>query len=475
VFKTKFFIIVAIVILGFVVYGNSFNNEFVYDDEDHVIKNTVIRSFKNLPLVFQHNLIYFSGVKEGKFFRPTESITFMADFFLWGLDSSGYHLTNTLFHILVSILLFYMIYIVTKYCLLSGMVGIMYLVHPVHTEAVSYISGRADSLASVFLLLMIIFQYRFWINTKQHKKIFYYILLLFSFLLGLLSKESAMIFPLLLMLFEYCTRSDKGYTKFTFKTALFYVPIFVLMGIWYLYKSKVVPTEVMVEDIPPLSAFLAALPRLIFDYVKLSLFPFNLHMEYKLPFPSFPLEPYYSKPIIFIFVFLGAFYYLWRKGKNSPIMRIMFFGLAWFLLALFPYMNIVFVMNAVFAEHWLYIPEMGFVLFLVGLIFYCARKSEIAKRFAIFFCMFIIALSSFLTIKQNRVWKDPISFFTHTIKHSPKSENAHNQLALEYIKRGDLLKAEKLLEEAVRIEPRYTTAAENLQMLKMDIRRRGLR
>jgi len=473
--KYKILIIIGIIILGFVVYGNSFNNEFVYDDQDHVVKNSVIRSFKNIPLIFQHNLIYFSGVKEGKFFRPTESITFMADYFLWGMEPFGYHMTNTVLHILVSILLFYVMCIVTKNYLLSGIVGILYLVHPIHTEAVTYISGRADSLASIFLLLMIFFQYKYWQAVRKYKRIFCYLLILCSFLLGLLSKESAMIFPFLLMLFEYCFRSDKNYAKFTFKTILFYVPIFALMGTWYLAKNKIVPTEVMVENVPPLSAFVAALPRLVFDYVKLSLFPVNLHMEYKLPFPSFPLQSFYSKPIIFIFIFLGVFIYLWKRGKSNSSMRIMFFGLAWFLLALFPYMNIAFVMNAIFSEHWLYIPEMGLILFFVCFIFYHTRNAERLRKYAISFCIVITLLYSFLTVRQNRVWRDPITFFTHTVKYSPHSEKAYNQLALEYIKRGDLIKAEELLEEAVGIEPRYTTAVENLQMLKMDIKRRGLR
>jgi len=277
------------------------------------------------------------------------------------------------------------------------------------------------------------------------------------------------------MLFEYCFRSDKNYAKFTFKTILFYVPIFALMGTWYLAKNKIVPTEVMVENVPPLSAFVAALPRLVFDYVKLSLFPVNLHMEYKLPFPSFPLQSFYSKPIIFIFIFLGVFIYLWKRGKSNSSMRIMFFGLAWFLLALFPYMNIAFVMNAIFSEHWLYIPEMGLILFFVCFIFYHTRNAERLRKYAISFCIVITLLYSFLTVRQNRVWRDPITFFTHTVKYSPHSEKAYNQLALEYIKRGDLIKAEELLEEAVGIEPRYTTAVENLQMLKMDIKRRGLR
>ncbi|MBD3296742.1 MAG: hypothetical protein GF392_05185, partial [Candidatus Omnitrophica bacterium] len=86
-------VLALFLVVGVLVYANSLDNEFVFDDETHVVNNEVLKSFSNLPLVFTEHLTAFGGEEEGKFYRPLESVTLMADRFLWGLDQTGYHIT----------------------------------------------------------------------------------------------------------------------------------------------------------------------------------------------------------------------------------------------------------------------------------------------------------------------------------------------------------------------------------------------
>lgn len=468
----KFIIVLIIVMTGILIYANSFNNEFIFDDIDHVVKNTVIRSLKNIAQVFKHHLTHFAEVGEGKFYRPITTFAFMLDYSLWNLNPFGYHLTNTLLHILVSILVFYVMCLVTRSTPPSAIISILYLVHPIHTEAVTYISGRADSISMVFLLLMIIFQHNYWLKDTRYKSA-YYLLTLLSFSLALLSKESAVIFPFLLMFHEYCLRTREKYQGLVNKSILYYLPFFVLMGMWFFFKNSVVSTEIMVKDIPSLSTRLTTVPRLIFNYVRLSLFPLNLHMGYKPAFPKSLFQSGYFGPFVFTLCFLYLFRYIWRRGQNDINYRIMFFGLGWFILALFPYLNIIFPLNAVFAEHWLYLPEMGFLLFLIYFIFYYFREKKIMRICIAFFSITAIAVYSYLTIRQNSIWKNPITFYTYTIKHSPSNAKAYNNLAVEYIVREDYPKAKGLLKHALKIEPSYDTAKDNLRKLELQLRRKG--
>ena len=464
--KISITIILILLVIGGAIYANSFKNEFLFDDLTHVVRNTAIRSFGNIPSVFQHELTYFSGEEGGKFYRPFESITFMVDYFLWGLEPVGYHITNTLLHVAVCILLFFLMNSILKDAVLSSFISILYLVHPVHTEAVTYISGRADSISTFLLLLMIILQCKYWISDKRQEKILYYSSIIILFIAALFTKESALIFPVLLMFFEYCFRKENSYTSLFNKRTYFYIPFFIVMGAWFLFKNSIVSTEAMVEDVLPFNMRLVLLPKQIFNYVRLSLFPTDLHMEYRFPFTDTIFKSGYFEPFIFTAIFLVIIFYLWKKGENDKNFRIMFFGLGWFLIALFPYLSIVFPLNAVFSEHWLYIPLIGFLLSLAYFFYNQLGKNKLVRRYIVLLFAAVIGLYSYLTIKQNMVWKDAFTFYSYTLNYAPYSGKVYNGLALEYIERGDLAKAKELLEKAVKVEPRYKTAIDNLKTLR---------
>ncbi len=461
----KLFVISAIFILGFIVYGNSFSNDFVFDDDTQIARNTGIRNFGNISGIFRHSLTYFSGSgEEGKFYRPLQSLTLMCDYSRWGLNPLGYHITNTLLHILVAVLLFFILCSITKSTLVAALASLLYTVHPANTEAVTYISGRADSLSAIFLLLMIIFQYRYWLSGGR-KKAAYYSLILASFILALLGKEHAVLFPFLLIFFEYCMRDREKYSGVIGKKLLFYIPLFAAAAVWALVKNRIAVTEVMIKHPVALRSRLIMAPRAIFDYVRLTLFPVNLHMEYRFPAFKSLFEHGYFEPFLFTALLLLLVCFLWIKGRKSINYRIMFFGAGFFLISLFPYLNIAFQLNAPFAEHWLYIPQMGLILLIIYALFYSARTSA-AKKGMTLLCIIAISACSYLTIRQNTVWKNDFTLSTHIIKYAPYSAHAYNNLAVEYIERGDTLKAKELFEKAIEVDPYYEIAKENLRKLQ---------
>lgn len=461
-------VLFVLIIAGIGVYFNSFHNDFVFDDVFQVVNNTAIRSFKNIPDIFSHSLSYYGGEKNDMFYRPLQNITYMVNYFFGKLNPAGYHAMNAMLHIAVSVLLFYFVSLISQNRVLSFLTALLYLVHPVHTEAVTYISGRADSLCTIFLLLMMIFQFKYWHTDKKYVKMIYYALILICLLLGLLSKELAMIFPLLLMFTEYCLRSKEKYEGIFSRRFFFYVPLIILTVIWFFIKNSIVATETMVTDpnALKLSVILRTVPKVIFDYIKISFFPVNLHMEYKLLFPKSVFQEGYLGPFIFILFLLPFVYFIWHKGRFSANYRILFFGIGWFLAGLLPYLNIFFNLNALFSEHWLYIPEMGLVLFVVYYLFYHSEKIKPLGWISLVFCLAAAAIFSYLTVRQNAVWKDNITFFTYTIKHSPSSVKTYSNLAVEYIKRQDFIKAEELLGKALKIEPNYPIAVKNMQYVK---------
>jgi hypothetical protein len=454
-------VIILIIAVGFGIYFNSLNNKFVFDDFSQITENTDIRDFGNLSRILTRNLGGASAV-ESKFYRPVQELTLMVDYHFWKLDRFGFHLTNTILHILACMLLFFVIRFVVKDANIAAVITLIYLVHPVHTEAVTYVSGRADSLAAIFLFLMMIFQYRYWLSTTNLKRLAYYILLFISFALALLSKELAVTFPILLIFFEYCMRKEDAYSGLAKKRALFYLPLVALIIIWFIVKNRIVSTETMIIEVPTVKATFLLAGLAIFDYIKLSFLPFNLHMEYKFPFPSSLFQADYLGPCIFTLVVLSLAVFLWAKGRKNVNYRIVFFGLGWFFIALFPYLNIAFKLNACFSEHWLYLPELGLILAVVCLGLYWSREAWI-KGIFVCICIFWTAWFSYLTIEQNKVWKDEPTFYAYTIKTAPYSWKAYNNLGCYYLDQGEIVKAKELFEKALEIYPDCALAKENLQ------------
>ena len=149
--RTVYLSIGLVVLMGLAVYSNSLRGEFLLDDTPLVEDNVLIRDVSGALNIFTKNIGEYSG-KKFNFYRPLQVLTYMIDYHFFGFGVLGYHLTNTILHIGVALLLFWLIALLFGDVILSLFTSILFVVHPVHTEAVSYISGRADSLVSVFIL-----------------------------------------------------------------------------------------------------------------------------------------------------------------------------------------------------------------------------------------------------------------------------------------------------------------------------------
>ena len=199
--KANLLIIVFTIFLvvGFAVYLNSFNNEFFWDDEDLITKNVYVQSFR-VDKFFTENEI--AGVGQvSNYWRPLLLISFALDYKLWGLHPIGFHLTNTLFHIFNAWLLFFIFgYLLAKKLnndrgyLLSFLASLIFLIHPLQTEAVTYTAGRGDPMSALLSLLAI----GAYVLFREKKRPCALAGSLIFFAAALMVKEQAVFLPLLL-------------------------------------------------------------------------------------------------------------------------------------------------------------------------------------------------------------------------------------------------------------------------------------
>jgi len=427
--------------LGLLVYSSSLNGEFLWDDHLLVKDNIYIRSWTKLGKVFTED-IGAGAATRYNFYRPIQMTTYMMDYSIWGLNVVGYHLTNTLLHILVALSIYWLITLLYDNKLLSFLTTTLFVIHPIHTEAVAYISGRADSLAALFMLICLI------LYIKQHrlKSIGLYFLMLLSYILALLSKEYSLILPALLLL--YCYSFEKRPRRHE---------VLSILGISFIYiLVRTAALKILPSYTPYNTTLLQRMPGFfvaITDYLRLLILPSNLHVGYGEKVFNFG-EP---KAILGIVILFLLSFFVFRKRRSN---KLVFFSTAWFFITLLPVSNL-YPVNAYMAEHWLYLPSIGFFLILADKLCLIYR----IKRFRIFTALFIISLLayySYLTIKQNGYWREPIAFCERTIKYIPNDRRIYDNLGNAYENIGRYEKAIASFNKALEINPNYAGTYYNL-------------
>jgi len=436
-------------IAGFLVYFNALHGAFIWDDEVLVKNNLAIRDWSKLPDLFTQD---WGGGHSYGFYRPLTMLSYAVDYASGKLDSRSYHLSNIFLHVLTSFSIYFLIHLLFKNRLLALCAGLLFVVHPIHTEAVAYISGRADSLAALFIILSFIFYIRY--LESGSKRLFWFILIWYAF--ALLSKENSLIFPVLLLLYHYAFKKSFKIKELLPIVGLVFVYLFLRFAVLKLPVSRAYITTQWQYSLRQVPGFFVA----IVAYIRLLFFPVNLHMDYG----DMLFRPADLRVIAGVAVSLSLLIYAFRK-RNSNV--LFFFSVCWFFIALLPSSSIYPVTAFYMAEHWLYLPSIGFFIIVSkGLAdLYTCKKARI---FELFFAIIIVAYSC-LTIMQNIYWRDPVSFYTRTLKFAPSSARVYNNLGYVYADSGKYPEAMAMYKKAIAINPNYADAYNNLGVACMNL------
>ena len=442
--------IVLIITIGVTVYANSLNGEFIWDDLAFVQNNDFIKHWPNLPKIFTADATTSMDVGGGgvryNLYRPLQWLTFMVDYSLWGLNKFGYHLTNVILHVSVALITFWLAGLFFGNRLLSLLTAIFFVIHPVHTEAVAYISGRADPLGLLFMLTSFVF----YIKYIEKEKIFFCIISLACYILAILSRESCLILPVLLALYHFTFKKKfRPNLYFSFAGITVAYITFRLLMVRMLLAGRAIPAGTLADRLP--GTFAA-----ITNYVRLLAMPFHLHMEYGQP--AFSMTA--PKVIIGIAILIASLVYAFRKRKD----KLIFFSILWFYITLLPSLNL-YPVGAYMAEHWLYLPSIGFFLILAKLVSRLAGK-RVGGFAAV--SLTLIVFYSLLTIGQNNYWRKLIPFYETTLRYAPESARLYSNLGVAYNDSGRHRKALAAFEKAFEIEPKLLEVNYNIGTVYAD-------
>ncbi len=447
--------ILILIFAVFAVYFNALGNDFAWDDGWIIQLNPAINSFGNTGKIFTNHLASAYTAEANNFYRPLQEFSLMIDHFLWGKTALGYHFTNIVFHTLL-VLIVYLLGIRLLASSLAAFAGaLFYAIHPIHTEVVTYISGRADSLMAFFGCL----SFYLFIKARDKNSDKYYIYSLIAFFFALLSKESAVIIPFIFL--AYTSVCEKKGLRGDRSAPVKVVPYFALALVYgfarftFLNFSKNLPETIIAHT--SIFVRLAVFMQTIVSYLGIMVFPVNLHMERtivdfsKLPRAIMVID----LALIAALVFLCVEFY---KKKKIAV-----FFIIWYLIGLLPYSN-VYPINATMAEHWVYFASIG-LFFIMGLSvekFYQAYKSLIYKVLILAIVSAALLFYCSQTIMRNTDWKNSETILTNTLKYSPSSYKVWCNLGSYYNKKGDYDKAIDTLKKAIELNEDYYISFDNL-------------
>ncbi|MCL4378503.1 MAG: glycosyltransferase family 39 protein, partial [Actinobacteria bacterium] len=355
--KILFFLLI---LLPFLVYSNSLFNHFLRDDLDLIVINPLIKNFRFFPVYFKTNLFYSVYGLPSNFYRPMQTILYAIIYHIFGLNVVPYHLLNIFLHIGNAILIYVLLRKIYPENV-SFLSSLLWAIHPIQTEAITYVSGTADPLCLFWTLLTILF-----FSERR------YTFSLIFFVLSFLSKETAVLTPFLLLIYEHARNSssvlsssgrdgikiEDGYKKKWWTFIFFYISL--IYGILRLTILKFTPIIAQAQFLPRFFTSFKA----FFLYIWTLVFPFVLGIGRELPYVSSFFsnikDPYFIAGFILFVVFL---FFLWKKRKNPYIL----FAGSWFLVSYSIISDIALPVNGNFREHWMYTPSIGFfILFILG-------------------------------------------------------------------------------------------------------------
>lgn len=451
IYHKNYWAFIIFLVVGFSIYANSFIVPFFWDDNDNVVNNVYIKSWQYLPKYFSENLIAGSGLLSN-YWRPLLLINYSLDYHFFGLNKYWWHFENIFLHILNAFLIFLLLQYLIKKKWFAFLMSLIFLAHPVQTEAITMITARADPLSLFFIL----------IAALCYVKDEYPVGRILAFAAALMTKETAIILPALLILIELCFPKEGR----TFKSAaLKILPFFILAGVYFLARLTILNFNNTLNFYNDNSLFATSTWVRILSFLKalsiyygLLIFPHNLHME-RFFEPVTLITPF----LTFIFLIsLGLIVFsLWRFKSN----RLYLFGTGWFFIALAPTSNILIPINRILYEHWLYVPLIGFFIFLTAFLkeavlmlkniypaFFKLRYFLLAPiiGYLAFFCV--------LTIERNSDWRNPIIFFNNVLKYNEKSLLAWNNLGMAYADESEFEKAKHAYERAIALDEKNESA-----------------
>ena len=400
--------------------------------------------------------------------RPVLYATFLIDRTLYGDSPMGYHLLNLLLHLGAGLLVYRILtHAVTQEDALKlpFWASLLFLIHPIQTEAVTYISGRASGVMSFFYLLALLL----YINASKGQDVskaypLYLSGAVVCFGLSLGSKETAMTFPLVLVLWDTVMGRLNGpslRTAILFRHLPFWI-VLLVAGVWAWNHPRYSALMHFSFNSRPLWDNVLSQVHAVSYAILLFFCPWYQNFDHDLP----EFHSIFQWPLpLEIFLLVGVLAVALVTVRRLPLLT---FGISWFFIQFLP--TTVIPRADLLSERNLYLASIGFILATVvcgvRLTQWLERgvsSPRVIRVGSYSTAVIIVLVLCICTYQRNMLYRDQLSLWSDTVAKSPLKARPHNNLGHAYALVGDWDRAIEEFRTAAQLDPDYALARKNLR------------
>jgi len=428
-----FWICLALTIVTAAVYCRVHSYDFInYDDPGYVSENPNIQN----GITLQAIKWAFTTGNMGNW-HPLTWLSHILDWWLFGSNAGGHHLTNLIFHIANTLLLFIVLKQMTQRLWLSAFVAAMFALHPLHVESVAWISERKDVLSTFFWLLTMWAYVRF----VNRRRVADYVLMAVFFVFGLMAKPMLVTLPFVLLLLDYWPLNRIKSRQSLLPLFIEKIPLFMMViassVITYLVQIKggaVTKFAVLPLKFRILNAFVSYI-----EYIGKMFWPVKLVYFYPHPGPNISVLYAFVSAVLLLAITV----FILRFAKSHHYLVT---GWFWYLGTLIPVIGLVQVGVQAMADRYSYITLTGlFIIIAWGLPELFGRRKVLLASLSV---AVLVALS-ICTYIQLQYWKSSLPLFQHALKVNDNNYNAANSNYVAHLCIADVLLKEGRIDEAI--------------------------
>jgi hypothetical protein len=421
-------------------FGNTLRNGFVFDDQMLIVDNAAVKApLGDLPAL--------------RAYRPLRTLSYRLDYAIGGMDPRIFHLSNLIYHGLTVLLVCALLQRSGASVWAAGAGALLFAVHPVQTDAVTYAAGRRDVLCGLFFAAGFLAYLRY----RDHGRTSALVLAGVAYVLAVLAKEMALTLPVVCLLADRW-RARRGLAggravaaaaagagpearrgpgrPLVLAAAITAVGLAAFVAVYGAHARRVVTRTPWYGG--SIGANFATVARVWVHYLGLIVWPARLSADYSTG--AFPVSPGALDPraLVSALVLAAVVVPAWRSWRRGGLVG---FGAAWYAVSLLPVSHVI-PYSELLAEHYLYIPMMGVALVVAGVVDAVAARAPERRRALVVAVLVVASAAAIRTAVRNRDWHDPVSLWSATAAAYPDCVRARFNLGQAYFERVRLTDAE---------------------------------
>lgn len=471
--------VAAVAAVALAVYANTLGGVLLYDDVNAIRDNAFVLDGDMVGVLTKPSW-WANG--RGGLWRPLTTLTFVADHALHGLAPFGYHLVNVVAHAVVSVLVLVVFAHVTAAPATALGASLLFATHPIHTEAVANVVGRAELLAALGFFLA----WRAWLvaDARSERSAVWVGVAVLVYFLAMFAKENAIALPAVLLTADLLMRGEEPVAALLRRRAPRYAALGAAAVLFVAIRSAVIGGVVPGTDLldNPLSTMalgerLGTATVVLGLYALRLVFPLWLSADYsfdQIPAVTTPLDPRFLAAVVTIAAAGGL---AWWARRRAPAVTL---GLATLGLTFVVVSNLVFTIGTIMGERLAYLPSAGFCLALAAGCAALGGQREAALRAPsprqrtvaapvprwspafVALLATVVALYGARTVARNHVWLEPVGFYSTMVADAPRSARSHRELGTVLADAGRFAEARAAFDRSLAIKPDDAATLYNL-------------